>query len=256
MNDEKTEKLLKDLKDWLETQGQALEMRVAKIFQENGFSVSQFENIVDQESQSVRQVDVVASLSKEMEGCLLTARLIIECKYTKSRPWILLLTPQKFERTAFFSRILQGNNPKDWKNSITLQARLISRILLSLNKTELSRFSIEPTGYSIVEANFRKNIGNELPDQDEMTGKRRDNKPKEIAFEAIVQVSKSVEAHDVDNEEKYKTIAFTFEHRNDTEVNIGNELSLYLSIAMPVIVINGRLFEGVNSTCKCNFEGC
>jgi len=245
MKGEKDDKLLKDIKDWLETQGQALEMRVAKIFQENGFFVSQFENIVDQESQSVRQVDVVASLSKEIDGCFFTTRLIVECKYTKNRPWVLLLTPQKFDGAFFFTRILQGNNFRDWKNLPTLQARLISRILLSLNKTDISKFSVEPAGYSIVEPDFRKETDVDVVEQDVKGGKqRRHNKPKEIAFEAIIQVSKSVEAHDIDNEEKFKNITLAYEQNSGTERSAGGNLNLYLSIAVPVIVINGRLFEG------------
>jgi hypothetical protein len=261
MNGQEGDKLLEKIKKWLETQGQALEMRVAKIFQENGFSVSQFENIVDQESQSVRQVDVVASLSKEIEGCLLTARLIIECKYAKSRPWVLLLTPQKFDGTFFFSRVLQGNNFTNWKSLPTLQARLIARILLSL-KTDVSKFSVEPAGYAIVEPDLKEidaqsgqQTGEKKTDAQsgQQTGKKKtdtqsgqqtgNKKPKEIAYEAIIQVSKSVEAHDIDNEEKNKNITLAYEQNIGAERSVYSNLNLYLSIAIPVIVINGQLFE-------------
>jgi hypothetical protein len=248
MNGQEGNELLQKIKKWLETQGQALEMRVAKIFQENGFSVSQFENIVDQESQSVRQVDVVASLSKEIEGCLLTARLIIECKYAKSRPWVLLLTPQKFDGTFFFSRVLQGNNFTNWKSLPTLQARLIARILLSL-KTDVSKFSVEPAGYAIVEPDLKEidaQSGQQTGEKktDTQSGQQTGNKkPKEIAYEAIIQVSKSVEAHDIDNEEKNKNITLAYEQNIGAERSVYSNLNLYLSIAIPVIVINGQLFE-------------
>ena len=52
------------VRKWVEEQGYSLEMRVAKRFQENGFAVSQFDHFVDQESHSVRPVDVVATLSE------------------------------------------------------------------------------------------------------------------------------------------------------------------------------------------------
>jgi hypothetical protein len=227
MSDEIYEHSPERIKEWLERQGHSLEMRVAKAFREKGFTVSQYEHYIDPESQLVRQVDVVASLSREIENCFITARLFIECKYAKARPWIILITSQKFDSYAFFSRILRSKQPSDWKNAITLQERLVLRILLSLNRMqEMSPFNIEAAGYTALEK----------PDK---APTQRDN-----AFEATVQVSKSVEAHDIENEEIFINTIHDFETNLDEErYFLEGKLRLYLSIAFPVIVINGQLFE-------------
>jgi len=227
MSEKNGEQSTEVIKEWIERQGHSLEMRVARAFKENGFTVSQYEHYVDQESQAVRQVDVVASLSREIGNSYITVQLFIECKYAKTKPWIILLTPQKLDSFTFFSRVLRGRHPSDWKNSLTLQERLVSRILLSLARSlEISKFNIESAGYTVLE-------------KLEQGSKQIDN-----AFEATVQVSKSVEAHDVKNEEIFKNTVNDFETKLDREKGYSEGgLKLLLSIAFPVIVINGQLFS-------------
>ncbi len=241
MSEKNSVTLSQKIKDWLEKQGYSLEMRVAKAFRENGFSVSQFERYIDQESESVRQTDVVASLSRNIGNSLFTTRLFIECKYAQ-RPWIILVTPEKFERFAFFSRILQGKHPSDWKNFPTLQGRLVSRILSLLDNLQgLETFAIDRVGYTVLDT-F---IGKAEQERESIQEKKKQDKSKESAFEATVQVSKSVEAHDVKNEEVFKNTFHSFENSLNTERgSFASSLSLDLSIAFPVIVIQGRLFNG------------
>lgn len=237
MSSEKKPNWTTKIKEWLEVQGHSLEMRVAKKFGESGFSVSQFEHYVDQESKAVRQIDVQASFSKRVGHSLFTINLIIECKYAKSKPWVILLTQKKLDKFTFFSRQLQGNHPSTWKTVPTLQGRLVGCLLQSIDRLhEINNFVVEPAGYSVLETRFDSNY---KPDP---------NQP-DYAFEAVVQVSKSVEAHDAQNEVTYKNSIRDYEGSMGIDTGFrkieesAEGLSLDLSIAIPLVLISGVLFE-------------
>ena len=188
MSPEKNPNWTTKIKEWLEVQGHSLEMRVAKKLGENGFSVSQFEHYVDQESKAVRQIDGLTSLSKRVGRSFVTIKLIIECKYAKSKPWVILLTQKKLHKFTFFSRQLQGKHPSAWKTTPTLQGRFVGRLLQSIERLhEINNFLVEPAGYSLLKTSFDSNY---KPDPNQL----------DYAFEAVVQISKSVEAHDAQNE--------------------------------------------------------
>lgn len=63
---------------WLETQGYPLEMRVASALREVGFDVSQGEYYDDPETQTAREIDVVAV--KGDDYGLLEVSVVVECK--------------------------------------------------------------------------------------------------------------------------------------------------------------------------------
>lgn len=220
------EDLSTKVKNWVEEQGYSLEMRVAKKFQENGFQVSQFEHFIDQESHSVRPVDVVASLSEDFGDSRVVIKLYVECKYSaKDKPWVIVVTSDKFDKYSFFSRILKGYHPSNWLNIETLQGRITGRIVQALDSDlSLETFSIKNPGYVIAES---------LTNQ------------KDHAYEAIIQISKSVEAHDTETEDTYKQALQVFdEPDNDPDyVRYSSDFGLFFSIAIPVVVINGQLFE-------------
>jgi len=236
MSNYNDENLSGKIKDWLEKQGQSLEMRVAKSFRENGFAVSQFEYFVDSESQTVRLTDVVASISNNIGNSLVTVNLIIECKYAKSKPWVILVTQQKFDRFSFFSRVLHGRHPSDWKNLPTIQGRFVGKLALSLDRSkEIEKFEVNPAGYAIMEARLDSNY-------------KSDPNQLDYAYEAIMQVGKSVQYHDDKNEAIFRNITKSFEDGFGIETGfrtIGSTSSfgLDLSIAVPIVIINGRLFE-------------
>lgn len=214
------------VKNWVEEQGYSLEMRVAKKFQENGFQVSQFEHFVDQESHSVRPVDVVVSLAKDIGNSRVVIKLYIECKYSaKDKPWVIVVTSDKFDKYSFFSRILKGQHPSSWSKIETLQGRVTARIVQALDSNlSLDIFSIRNPGYVVAES---------LTNQ------------KDHAYEAIIQISKSVEAHDIDTEETYKQSLQVFDDvdNDPSHSRPPSDIGLFFSIAIPVVVINGQLFE-------------
>lgn len=84
----------KDLKskifEWLESQGYPLEMLVAAKLQENHFSVIQSDYYNDSENADVsREIDILAYKQAEIKGILFRLTLVIECKLSSKKPWIL-----------------------------------------------------------------------------------------------------------------------------------------------------------------------
>lgn len=228
------DELTQKVKSWLEKQGHSLEMRVAKAFREDGFEVSQFEHYVDSESKNVRQIDAVAMLSREIGSSKLSIKFYVECKYTKAFPWVILLTPQKPDKYAFFSRVLQGQNPTNWKTFETFQGRLIALLTLVLDKSkELEKFRIPSAGYTVLDATIKS-------DKDETRSKIKEN-----AFTATVQISKSVEAHDIANEEFFQNYVETMKEMvfEPSQSAFTPGTGFLISFAIPIIVINGKLFE-------------
>ena len=146
-NDELPEKL----KNWLKNQGYSLEMRTARAFREAGFDVSQIGHYIDRETGKVRQIDVLASLSKTIEETIVQIKLIIECKYiTELSPWIVLVTPDILDKYIYFSRFLKGQHPSNWKKINTIQGRFIGKVIESLEqKGMLSSFKVEKAGYTV-----------------------------------------------------------------------------------------------------------
>jgi hypothetical protein len=171
-------------------------------------------------------VDVTAFQQVPIDNSFVGIGMVIECKYAKQRPWIVLRSTEQLDKYAFFSRVLQGRHPSEWKEINTLQGRLVGRIVLSLDQTKLEPFLLKRTGYAVMESR----PGDE--------SSKSDLNQKDNAYEAITQIRKSIESHDGENEEIFKSIIRSFEE-GDRE-----SLSLLFSVAFPTIVINGVLFEG------------
>jgi hypothetical protein len=125
--------------DWLTKQGYFLEMRVAKALADSGFSVSLFESYVDPKSAAVRQIDVAASLTREVAGITVSVALLVECKYCRGKPWVILASPRRSGPFFCFSRVLRGRfEVRQWQRYETLQARVLASMLSSLG-TRVSR---------------------------------------------------------------------------------------------------------------------
>lgn len=81
--------LSKKIGDWLERQGYPFEMYVAQQFQKLGFSVNQSVYYKDEESGKFREIDVIAYTYREINGVWFNITLIIECKASRDKPWII-----------------------------------------------------------------------------------------------------------------------------------------------------------------------
>jgi hypothetical protein len=208
--------------EWVEKQGYSLEMRVAKKFRDANFRVSQFNHYIDQESQSVRPVDVVASNTRNIKESTVDLKVYAECKYVgDNRAWVIITTQEKFNKYMYFSRVLRNNHPANWKAIETLQGRFIGKLVqFAEGKQEFDFFTRKTAGYIVRQAFLDKH---------------------DSAYEAIVEIGKSVEAHDLENENFYKKSLEVFEQSEN--LHSAPSFGLYLSIAIPIVVINGELYE-------------
>ncbi len=90
--------LVNKIKEWLTEQGYPLEMQVSNVLRRKGFEVIQSHYYPDPESNTYREIDVIATYP-EHTGCI-NISFTIECKVSKKKPWILFSS----------SNVLEGNH--------------------------------------------------------------------------------------------------------------------------------------------------
>jgi hypothetical protein len=230
MAENESQSLESSVLEWFQKQGYSLEMRVAKIFHDAGFTVSHFESYVDPESGTLREIDVVASVSHEIAGIAASAVLLVECKYSKDKPWVILTSPRRCGPFFCFSRVLRGRfDVRGWQQYETLQARLLARTLSSLGRESVSAFDFfrmpKRPGYGIVQA-LKGGQG-----------------AKDNAYSAVMQAHNCATAHDRRDEMVYEdTQAAYAEQLYDAGGSL-TEFQLLASVAFPVVVTEGRVFE-------------
>jgi hypothetical protein len=101
---EKEKDIITKLREWLNTQGYPLEMRVAQEFQSSGFVVTQSQYYADPESSTQREIDVIARKEGEWaDYFLLSIQFAISCKYATKRPWIVFSSDVRYS-----SGVLEG----------------------------------------------------------------------------------------------------------------------------------------------------
>jgi hypothetical protein len=94
---------------WLTARGLILEMEVARELAASGWHVTQSEPYEDAQTRKARETDINAKLQEQVGDRLLCLELVVECKTSASRPWILLASPSPFNGTswAFHSAVSQ-----------------------------------------------------------------------------------------------------------------------------------------------------
>lgn len=95
-----TEELTNKIAKWLSDQGYPLEMRVASAAQEKGFRVVQSEYFNDPETGDSRELDVLAYKQKRISGVLIRVSLLIECKRSSDKPWVLFTSNKSLANPA------------------------------------------------------------------------------------------------------------------------------------------------------------
>ena len=80
------------INSWLTEQGYPLEMQVAREFQGSGAHVIQSDFYKDPNTGDAREIDVVATWIRKIEGVLVRVRIVIECKSSKDKPWVLFVS--------------------------------------------------------------------------------------------------------------------------------------------------------------------
>lgn len=93
MNINKT--LEKKVTAWLNEEGYPLEFEVAQICTNHGFRVFQGFHIRDKETIKPREIDVLAQTSSSLDSTLIRAEHVIECKWSKDKPWVAFTSPEQ-----------------------------------------------------------------------------------------------------------------------------------------------------------------
>lgn len=76
------------IKEWLDKQGYPLEMRVAKLFIEKGFAVRHSPYYLDQDTDTRREIDLIASVLLGEGDKALKFTFVVECKNNNDKPWV------------------------------------------------------------------------------------------------------------------------------------------------------------------------
>lgn len=80
--------------DWLSTEGYPLEFRTADGFQKAGFKVLQGQHVRDPQVNKLRETDVIAMHSIHVQDSLLRVVQVIECKWSKDKPWVVFTSTE------------------------------------------------------------------------------------------------------------------------------------------------------------------
>lgn len=80
-----------EVKKWLMTQGYPFEMRVSRELQKAGWTTEQGDFYRDEEGNIEKEIDVIADYTPiNDENYSFTVKLVIECKYNKDKPTIIM----------------------------------------------------------------------------------------------------------------------------------------------------------------------
>ncbi len=74
---------------WLSQEGYPLEFFTATTFRRHGFRVWQGQYAEDSKTSTVREIDVIACADREMAKGFLRVEHVVECKWTKDKPWVV-----------------------------------------------------------------------------------------------------------------------------------------------------------------------
>ena len=103
---EEREQLDKKVREWLEHEGYPLEFQVAKKFQENGFAIRQGSYVNDPNADAPREIDVVAYRDAHTNQQLLRVNHIVECKWSKDKPWVIFTSPRGLSPAACIAQTI------------------------------------------------------------------------------------------------------------------------------------------------------
>lgn len=77
------------LKKWIFKNGYPFEMKVASLFQEKGFNLTQSILYKDNDLNKYRELDIIAYYGKLVNGVSFNFSFVIECKKSIDKPWLV-----------------------------------------------------------------------------------------------------------------------------------------------------------------------
>lgn len=138
-----SEEFKNKIHQWLDKHGFPLEMFVASVFRKRGFQVTQSVMYLDKETKLSREIDIVAYKTFQIDGYYLHFAAVIECKSTKTKPWLSFIvnSPSEIELPP-------------WSYNATRHGeKLLTRLLKDQTKVNaLFPKSISRHGYSLIQA--------------------------------------------------------------------------------------------------------
>jgi hypothetical protein len=79
---------------WLNQEGFPTEFQTANLFRKHGFTSRQGIHVRADRGAAPREVDVLATLDRRTSsGVLLRCEFVVECKWSKDKPWIVFTSP-------------------------------------------------------------------------------------------------------------------------------------------------------------------
>ncbi len=130
------------VEEWLKEQGYPLEMRTAQVFHRRGWFLHHSRRYKDPTSGKEREIDLLAFNDDKANTSQFHGHLVIECKWTPKKPWVL------------FTSTMPSLNPIGYFRS-TAMTRTAARAVESLFLKDVSGyplFSGHEEGYAIVQA--------------------------------------------------------------------------------------------------------
>lgn len=88
----KGESIREEVRKWLNTEGFPLELRTARVLEQNGFAVTPSHH-VDLGNGVSREIDALAVRSHTFMSGRVSFQLLVECKWSGRQPWILFEAP-------------------------------------------------------------------------------------------------------------------------------------------------------------------
>ena len=96
--------LVDRVSDWLAKEGYPLEFSAASQLRAAGFHVRQGEYVRDPKGGVPRETDVTAALTVTVSGSLLRVYQLIECKWSKDKPWVVFAGPGGMVQSAMIAQ--------------------------------------------------------------------------------------------------------------------------------------------------------
>lgn len=93
------------VKDWIKQEGYPLEFSTAYKFKQNGFSVDQSYFVNDSDGKA-REVDVLATQNISVGNSVLRLLHVVECKWSKDKPWVLFGDEKRYAPTALAAQLI------------------------------------------------------------------------------------------------------------------------------------------------------
>lgn len=101
-------KLDDKVKKWVENEGYPLEFSTAHKFKKRKFSVEQSYFVKDTDGKP-REVDVLATVSVPIGRSILRIKHIVECKWSKDKPWVLFKDETRFATSALATQLISSS---------------------------------------------------------------------------------------------------------------------------------------------------